>query len=181
MSKSSRPGRKKYGADAAYSGPFAGRLVEMLESPAYRVLSRAAHLVLSRIEIENVQHAGQTNGDLAVTHRDFVKYGVSHNQIGPALRELEALGFIVVTERGVAGNADEKAPNKFRLTYRGSNGPHAVMGDGSHEWRRCKTMKEAKAMAKMARDATPQRAWRVQRQSKAQFYMRPKTENQSRN
>ena len=33
---------------------FSARLIEMLESPAYRVLSRSAHLVISRIEVELV-------------------------------------------------------------------------------------------------------------------------------
>jgi hypothetical protein len=31
------------------SGQFAARLIEMLESPAYRVLSRSGHMVLARI------------------------------------------------------------------------------------------------------------------------------------
>ena len=34
------------------SGPFAPRLIEMMNSPAYRVLSLAAHRILSRLEIE---------------------------------------------------------------------------------------------------------------------------------
>ena len=172
----SKAGRKRYGPGAAYSGRFAGRLVEMLESPAYRVLSLAAHRVLSRIEIENVRHAGQENGNLVVTYEQFIAYGVGRNEIGPAIRELGALGFIEVTARGVAGNADQKAPNKFRLTYRGSAGTHAVMGDGSHEWRRITTIEEAKAIATAARNAKPQRAWRQQRKSKTHTYWRPKNE-----
>src|SRR5215470_12235059 len=107
----SRAGRKRYGRGAAYSGQFAGRLVEMLESPAFRVLSRAAHLTLARIEIELGHHGGNENGQLVVTYEQFVAYGIGRNEIGPAIREIEALGFIQVTERGVAGNADQKAPN----------------------------------------------------------------------
>ena len=35
----------------------------------------------------------------------------------PALRELERLGFIEVTECGRAGNAENRKPNRFRITY----------------------------------------------------------------
>ena len=34
------------------SGQFTARLIEMLESPAYRVLSRSAHMAIARVEIE---------------------------------------------------------------------------------------------------------------------------------
>ena len=44
------------------NGQFAVRLIEMLESPAYRVLSRSAHMVLARIEIELAHHGGNDNG-----------------------------------------------------------------------------------------------------------------------
>jgi hypothetical protein len=40
------------------------RLIEMLRSPAYRALSRAAHQVLARIEIELADHGGMDNGKL---------------------------------------------------------------------------------------------------------------------
>jgi hypothetical protein len=171
----SRAGRKKYGKGASYSGQWVGHLLEMLESPAWRVLSRAAHQVLSRIEVELCYHGGSDNGDLIVTYEQFVRYGIGRKQIGPAIRELEKLGFIVVTERGAAGNANEKAPNKFRLTYRGSSGQHAVMGDGSHEWRGIQSMKEAKAIAKAARATKPERRYRYSRQrgAKGQTYWRP--------
>jgi hypothetical protein len=46
------------------SGQFASRLIEMLESPAYRALSQAAHRALSRIEIEFAHHGGTENGKL---------------------------------------------------------------------------------------------------------------------
>jgi hypothetical protein len=49
------------------SGQFAARLIEMLESPAYRTLSRSALLVISRIEIELAYHGGNDNGQLPVT------------------------------------------------------------------------------------------------------------------
>src|SRR4029077_643125 len=119
----------------SYSSTFAGRLGEMLESRAYRVLSLAAHRVLSRIEIEFLHHGGKDNGKLPVTYEQFVEHGMNRAGIAPAIRETEALGFIEVTERGCAGNADARRPNLFRLTYRNAEG---VLSDGSHEWRRIK-------------------------------------------
>jgi hypothetical protein len=131
-SKSERNGR--------YSGAFVGKLGEMLESPAYRVLSLAAHRVLARIEIELINHGGHENSRLIVTFRQFEEYGVRKHNIAAGIRELEALGFIEITEHGCAGNAGYGQPNKFRLTYRPALGAPA---DGSHEWRRIKTMEDA--------------------------------------
>jgi DNA-binding transcriptional MocR family regulator len=135
----------------SYSGQFAGRLTEMLESPAYRVLSLSAHRVLSRIEVEFGHHGGRDNGKLPVTFEQFEDYGIDRHSIAPAIRELEALGFIQVTERGCAGNAAYRRPNRFRLTYRDAEG---VISDGSHEWRLIKSIDEAKALQRAAR-ATP--------------------------
>jgi hypothetical protein len=137
----------------SYSGQFSGRLTEMLESPAYRVLSLTAHRVLSRIEVEFGHHAGRDNGKLPVTYEQFVEYGMDRAGIAPAIRELEALGFLEVTERGCAGNADAGRPNLFRLTYRNAE---RVLSDGSHEWRRIKTMEEAKRVASKARATPPE-------------------------
>ena len=77
------------------NGRFAARLIEMLKSPAYRVLSRAAHMVLARVELELGYHGGNDAARLPVTNSDFVDYGVHRAAIAPAIRELEALGFIV--------------------------------------------------------------------------------------
>jgi hypothetical protein len=76
------------------SGQFAARLIEMLESPAYRVLSRSAHMIISRVEIELANHGGNDNGRLPITTEDFIAYGMDRSSIAPAIREAEALGFI---------------------------------------------------------------------------------------
>ena len=130
------------------SGQFSARLIEMMESPAYRVLSLSAHRVLSRIEIEFAHHGGQDNGQLPVTFDNFANYGVHRTALGPALAELEALGFIVITEKGkMARAADYRRPNKFLLTSR----PASKGVDPLHKWRRFKTMEEAEAAAESAR------------------------------
>jgi hypothetical protein len=130
------------------SGQFAARLIEMMESPAYRVLSLSAHRVLSRIEVEWAHHGGQDNGQLPVTFDDFVAYGLHRTAIGPALTELEALGFIVVTDQGkMAQAADYRRPKKFLLTSR----PVPKGADPLHNWKRITTMEEAQAIAESAR------------------------------
>ena len=122
----------------------------MLESPAYRALSLSGHLAMARIETEFAHHGGRPdlNGKLIVTFTDFETYGIHRHSIAPALRELEALGFIERTRKGVAGNAGYRCSNQFRLTFRPCG---IVPGDGTHEWRRIKTIDEARALAERAR------------------------------
>ena len=135
----------------AISGQFAARLVEMIESPPFRVLSLSARRVLDRVEIELAHHGGQDNGRLPITYDDFEAYGIHRHAIGPAIREAEALGFLEVTEHGRAGTAEFRSPNRFRLTYR-----HAkdVMGDGTHVWRKVVDPADAERIAKAARRKT---------------------------
>jgi hypothetical protein len=133
-----------------FSGQFSGRLIEMMESPAFRALSLAGRRVIDRIEIELGHHGGTDNGKLPVTFDQFCEYGLHRHSIAPGMREAIALGFLDVTQKGRAGNAEHRAPNLFRLTYRPSNG---VRGDGSHEWRRIASTEEAEAVASAARKA----------------------------
>jgi hypothetical protein len=130
------------------SGQFAPRLVEMLESPAFRTLSLAAHRVISRVEIELAHHGGKDNGKLPVTYDNFQDYGIDRHAIAPAIREAIALGFLEITEAGRAGNAEWRTPNLFRITYRQAKG---VPGDGSHEWRRIDSKDAAVSIGKAAR------------------------------
>lgn len=129
-------------------GQFAPRLIEMLESPAYRVMSLSAHRLLARVEIELAHHGGHDNGALPVTYKNCVDFGIERHSIAPAQREIEALGFVQITERGRAGNAEYRTPNKFRLTYR----PTQNAGP-TEEWKAIKTIEEAKLIANMARKA----------------------------
>jgi hypothetical protein len=132
-------------------GQFSAHLIEMIESPAWRVLSLSARRVLDRIEIEMAHHGGTDNGRLPVTYDNFEEYGIHRHAISPAIREACALGFLEVTEHGGGGNREFQRPNLFRLTYR-----HAkdVQGDGTHEWRHIQTLEEAELKAKQARFLT---------------------------
>ncbi len=92
--------------------------IEMLESAAYRALSVSGHRVLARIEIEHGHHGGKDNGRLPVTFDDFEEYGISPKSVAPALREVQALGFVNITARGRISKSDfGRLPNRFSLTY----------------------------------------------------------------
>jgi hypothetical protein len=146
-------------------GQYVPHRLEMIQSPAYRVLSLTARRCLDRIEIEHMQHGGRENGKLPVTYEHFMEYGIDGHAIAPALRELEALGLIEITEHGTAGTGEHRAPNQFRLTY-----IHADWKP-TNEWRRIKTIEEARAIAKTARlPREKPRKWRVQKQKPMGVY-----------
>jgi hypothetical protein len=133
---------------ATIGGQFVPRLIEMIESPAFRALSLSGHRVLARLEIEHGHHGGLENGRLAVTYADFERYGMERKSIAPALREVQALGFVRITERGRPSRSDfGRRPNYFELTY--IHGNHGE--DPTHEWKRHKTLDEAIQVAQQAR------------------------------
>jgi hypothetical protein len=68
------------------------------------------------LEVELGHHGGTDNGKLPCTYADFEQFGIERHAIGPAIRECAALGFLKVTEKGHAGNAEFRSPNKFLLT-----------------------------------------------------------------
>jgi DNA-binding transcriptional MocR family regulator len=138
------------------SGQWSPRLIEMLESPAYRALSLSAHRAMARIEIELAHHGGNDNGRLPVTFEDFIAYGIHHNAVAPAIRELEALGFVRVTERGRGGNSEHRQPNKFFLTFAHSR--ESRQSPPTHDWRKIKTLEEAMEIAQAARSNKDPRA-----------------------
>jgi hypothetical protein len=143
----------------AIAGQFAARPIEMLESPAFRALSRAAHQVMARIEVEHAHHGGVDNGELPVTYDQLVEYGLHRHAIAPAIRELVALCFIQIIAKGCAGNERYRRPNLFRLTYRPAK--DATTGDGTHEWRSIKSVAQAEALAQQGRREVDRRAHEV--------------------
>jgi hypothetical protein len=128
------------------TGQFSARTIEMMESPAFEVLSLAGHRILARLEIEHAHHGGNDNGKLPVTFDQFVEYGIHRHSVAPGLREVCALGFVEITERGRAGNAEFRRPNLFQLTYRSVGNAKPT-----DEWRRIKTKPDAELIAQNAR------------------------------
>ena len=154
------------------SGQWSPRLIEMLELSAYRALSRSAHMVISRIEVELGRHGGNDNGRLPVTTDDFVGYGMHRTSVAPAIREAEALGFIRVTERGRGGNAEHRSPNLFFLTF--AHGRDSRTVPPTYEWRKIETRAEAERIARAARAnknpiaiAHGKRSWRKRQKKNA--------------
>lgn len=93
--------------------------------------------------------AASTTASCRWTYDDFEAYGIHRHAIAPAIREAVALGFLEVTEPGRAGNAEYRAPNLFRLTYRHAKG---LPGSGTHEWRKVGSdLADAERIARMAR------------------------------
>lgn len=137
-------------------GQFNARTIELLESPAYRVLSLSGRRLLDRIAIELAQHGGNDNGALPVTYEHFTEYGIDRHSIAPAIRECEALGLLEVTMRGRPGAGESRWPNLFRLTWVNCKSTP----NPTHEWRRIKTIEEAQILAVAARRASkkPRRA-----------------------
>jgi hypothetical protein len=135
--------------------------IEMIESPAYRVLSLSGHRVIARIRLELARHGGNDNGKLIVTFDDFHEYGLSLGCIAPAIREAEALGFIRVTQYGVASTAEFRIPTKFALT-------HLPVGNAAptNDWNRIQTVEEAEQKAMGARKQ-PSRYGRFPRKKRA--------------
>jgi hypothetical protein len=105
---------------------------EMLESRAYRGLSRAAMLCLNRLKLEHIAHGGRQNGALIVTYKQFIEYGVAKNGIASAIRELEESGFVEVMVRGGRSFGTHNVPSHYRLTWL----PDFNGNKPTHEWRK---------------------------------------------
>jgi hypothetical protein len=105
-----RPDSTTYRKRNRINEQFSSRTRAMLESSAYRVMSLAAHRVISRIEIELCHHGGHENERLPVTYEDFIEYGIHHGSIAAGIREAEVLGFIRITERGSGSNREYRKP-----------------------------------------------------------------------
>jgi hypothetical protein len=158
------------------AGQWTWQGIDMLESPAYRVMSLSAHRVLNRIRIEHAHHGGKENGKLPVTFRNFNEYGVHWDGIAPAIREAAALGFIRITQEGIASNKEFRIPNMFALTHL----PTDENPKATEDWKRIKTIEEAETIAAEARKA-PARFAKFQRKKKAGLRSGNRIEHQSGN
>ena len=156
--------------------PFVPHRIEMLESPAYRALSRGGHRILARLEIEHLKHAGYENGKLPVTFGNFEKYGMDSHSIAPAQREVQALGFAEITERGRPSKSDfGRHPHYWRLTYL-----HGAYGEEpTHEWKRHSTLKDALRVADAARKAKDEKAVAKSKEKAAKKQQMPGVVNSS--
>src|SRR6516164_6311159 len=90
--------------------------IELIRSPAMRVLSRAGHKLLMYAESELARHSGKDNGKIPITKEGLMDFGLYRNGVAAAFREVHALGLGEV-KHGRGGNAESRRPNFIRLTY----------------------------------------------------------------
>jgi hypothetical protein len=128
--------------------PFVMMPQSLLESFAWRALSHAGQLVVSRIALEHLRHAGTQNGKLKVRKADFVEYGVRSNSVAPAQREAVALGLVILAKRGRAGNAEHRSAHEWSLAFVKDRRSKAMVGT---TWKRFQSLPEARAVADEAR------------------------------
>ncbi len=127
--------------------------------------------MLDVIELEYMRHGGKDNGRLPVTRDDFRKYGIDPHAVNTALRELEALGFIEITQQGTIGKAGQRRPNLYRLTYLPSFGKEAT-----NEWQEVLSMQAAEGIAREAR-LTPRKLKEAAEQGGKTTSFEPSAEN----
>jgi hypothetical protein len=140
---------KKQHSNPSYKidGQFVARRIEMLRSPAFRVLSLSGRRILDRIEIEHASHGGKDNGELPVTFANLKRFGIPNtHDIGHGIRELCVLGFVELTRPGRGGNGEFRTPNLFRLTYLPANGKRPT-----DEWQNIRTIEDAKQIVRKIR------------------------------
>ena len=127
--------------------------LSMRRSPAWRVLPDHARRVMAAFEEEHMAHGGAQNGALVCTYVDLQAAGVPRKAIALALRQLEALGFIRVVERGRPSISEYRSPSRYQLTYAYGR---SVMRGGetvnlrTDDWTRFSTLEEAWTALKAA-------------------------------
>jgi hypothetical protein len=120
-------------------GLFVPLGLALLESPAWRAMSREALLLLARVEVEHMRHGGKENGCLIIPYGDLENYIGGHRRmVIRALAEVEALGLLQI-RRGRGGHGVYRLPNAYRLTYLAT-----ADAPPSNEWAQIKTLEEAK-------------------------------------
>jgi hypothetical protein len=142
--------RRSKGNVPLIKGAFAPYSIDMLSSPAWRVLSQSAYRVLARIDIEHSNHKGKRNNHLKITFDAFQTYGIDRHSIAPAIRLATVLGFVRFRP-GRAGNAEFRRAGMFGLTYRNTydeSNANDPWREPTNEWRLVKTLEQAEAMAK---------------------------------
>jgi hypothetical protein len=90
---------------------------ELLESDAWRTMPRATRLVVDRVMIEHMAHAGTQNGALIVTYADFIRSGSRRAGLPEAISDAAARGLITVTQKGRASSGPDRWPSKYALGW----------------------------------------------------------------
>jgi hypothetical protein len=137
-------GKQKTHNIGQIDGPFVMFTRELLESPAWGVLTLVDRKIIDRLCIEHMAHAGNENGNLKCTYSDFEEFGIRRPSIAGSIRRLDELGLIRIIERGRKTRAGFKFPSIYRLTFIQGNIP------ATNEWKQIGDMKTAKQVAAKA-------------------------------
>ena len=161
-----RSSGKRTKRDGQYLGPpkgepFAWQPLSLLESPAWRAMSPNTRKLVDRLMIEHMHHAGSENGNLIVTHQQFIEYGLTAGAIREAVEEANFLGLIRY-ERGGRW-ACKNTPSTYRLTWIGdkygcppTNEWKGIEKDKIDEWKADrKHMRSLKRARPKKQDAAP--------------------------
>jgi hypothetical protein len=90
---------------------------ELIESDAWQAQTRASRLVIDRLMIEFMAHAGTENGNLVCLYSEFIDYGIHREQLPAALHLAAQTGLIIVTQKGKAGAGTDRWPTKYALGW----------------------------------------------------------------
>ena len=104
---------------------------ELLMSDAWQTLGISGRRILDRLMLEHMAHAGTENGRLRVSHRQFIRWGVSKNTIAPSIHDLQERGLICFAASETDGTI--RGYYKYRLTFL-----PADYCAPTNEWRRWK-------------------------------------------
>jgi hypothetical protein len=122
----------------------------MLESWAWRELLRhkVAYLIVMRVIVEYLKHAGQDNGRLVVTYEDLMNdCGIGRRHIPEGLDIAEALGCLVI-HRSRKSRRNQKPPNRYALPFY----PIAEEFE-TNPWNRIKSAEQARAIVQRVKEA----------------------------
>lgn len=112
MARGSRSSGKK---DPRDHGTYVRRA--LMETPAFRALSPKAQILLLWLKLEWKGANFNNNGKIRLSVRQAAgRLGVSVNTAAEAFRELQAKGFIVVTQMGSLGVEGEARGPSYELT-----------------------------------------------------------------
>jgi hypothetical protein len=137
--------------DRMVEGRFTPLPASLFTSTAWEALSPTA-MKLFGLMVAADANEQRDDGRFPFTHADFIKRGIGHNNIGPALRELECAGIIKRVLKGFGGpDAKNRSASFYRLTTYKADGPQAFLEAlPREEWIARLTM--AKAAKDMSHD-----------------------------
>ena len=125
---------------------------EMLDSPAWRALSRAGHQFIGRLCSEHAAHGGRENGRLAVSWEAFAVAGVHRSAMQQTEDEVTNLGFVECVDRGRKGYGSVLGKRAtYRLTFLGVIGSDQS-GPPTDDWRAVASDAEAEAIITAVRN-----------------------------